>query len=123
MRNTDFVSTVFDGPDKPNKAAIAFTMSLAALKKGHSCTVILMGDASHYAKAGGADGIHIGEPFAALATLMQEFIELGGQIVGCKSCIIHQGIQLDDVQPEYEVITAPDVVDLLMASKGSLQLT
>ena len=83
----------------------------------------LNGGASHYAKAGVADGIHIGEPFAALATLMQEFIELGGQIVGCKSCIIHQGIQLDDVQPEYEVITAPDVVDLLMASKGSLQLT
>lgn len=123
MQTTDFVTTVFEGPDKPNKATVAFTMSLAALKKGHSCTVILMGDASHFATPDGAKGIHIGEPFSALATMMQEFIELGGQIVGCKSCIVHQGIKLEDVHPKYRVITAPDVIDLLMASKGSLQLT
>ncbi|NLJ51370.1 MAG: sulfur reduction protein DsrE [Alcaligenaceae bacterium] len=123
MQTADFVTTIFDGHSNPNKVTVAFTMALSAVKKGHSATVILMGEAVQLAKPDAANDIDIGQPFEPAATLIKNYLELGGQIAICKSCMVHNGISEEEVVPSYQIITSPDVIDLLMASKGSLQLT
>ncbi|MCL2635699.1 MAG: DsrE family protein [Betaproteobacteria bacterium] len=122
MQAADFVTTLFEGKANPNKMTVAFTMALNALMKGHSAIVLLMIEAVELGQPGAMDGIDIGQPFAPLPELVEKFLAGGGRVAVCKSCLIHNGFQEDDMAPEYEIITGPDVVDLLMAAKGSLQV-
>lgn len=123
MQTTDFVATVFDGHSNPNKVTVTFTMALNAVKKGHTATVILMVEAVELGKPGATAGIDIGQPFEPVAKLLAEYLELGGKMVICKSCLVHNGFTEAEMDPRFEVITAPQVIDLLMNAKGSLQVT
>ena len=42
MQTADFVATVSDGKNDPNKVTVAFTMALNALLRGHTAAIILM---------------------------------------------------------------------------------
>ncbi|MGL4675442.1 MAG: DsrE family protein [Wohlfahrtiimonas sp.] len=53
---------------------------------------------------------------------MPAFIKAGGKLKVCKACMIHNGVKEEDLIAESIIITAPDVIDLLMESKKSLQL-
>lgn len=123
MQLTDYVSTVFDGHSNPDKVTVAFTMGLNALMKGHSATLILMANAVELGKPGAANDIDIGKPFEPVADLHRKYMESGGRITICGSCMIHNGFTAEEMDPRYKVITAGDVIDLLMAAKGSLQIT
>lgn len=123
VQTTDFVATLFDEKNDPNKVTVSFTMGLNALEKGFSATVILMVDAVHLGKPGATDGLDIGEPFMPVSDVLAAFLEKGGQVAVCKSCMLHNGLQEDDMDPRYTIITAPEVIDLTMAAKGSLQVT
>lgn len=123
MQTTDFVATVFDGRSNPNKVTVTFTMALNALLKGHTATIILMVEAVELGKPGAANGIDIGKPFEPVASLLDKFLEKGGRIAICGACMIHNGMAAEQMDPRFSVITAPDVIDLLMQAKGSLQVT
>jgi len=123
MQTVDFVATLFDGTSNPNKVTVAFTMALNALKKGHSAMVLLMVEAVELGKPGALDPIDIGQPFSPAAEVLEQFLAAGGRIGICGSCMIHNGYTAEQMVPSYEIITAPDVIDLLMAAKGSLQVT
>jgi len=123
MQTVDFVATLFDGTSNPNKVTVAFTMALNALKKGHSAMVLLMVEAVELGKPGALDPIDIGKPFSPAAELLEQFLAAGGRIGICGSCMIHNGYTAEEMVPGYEIITAPDVIDLLMEAKGSLQIT
>ncbi|MDK3016762.1 DsrE family protein [Pseudodonghicola flavimaris] len=123
MKPVDFVATLFDGTSNPNKITVAFTMALNALNKGHSAMVLLMVEAVELGKPGMLDGIDIGKPFSPAGELLEQFLAAGGRIGVCGSCMIHNGFTAEEMVPSYEIITAPDVVDLLMEAKGSLQIT
>lgn len=123
MKTSDFVVTLFDGQNNPNKVTVAFAMALNALKKGHSTIIILMVDAVALGKPDATAGIDIGHPFEPVADLCKAYLEQGGRIAVCGPCMIHNGFSADDMVKTYEIIKAPDVVDLLMAAKGSLQIT
>lgn len=123
MQLTDFVSTVFDGRGNPNKVTVAFTMGVNALMKGHTATLILMADAVELGKPDATAGIDIGKPFEPVADLHAKYVELGGQITVCGACMLHNGYTAEQMDPRYKIITAGDVIDLLMAAKGSLQIT
>lgn len=123
MQTTDFVTTLFDGRNNPEKVTVAFTMALHALKKGHSATLILMVQAVELGRPGAAEGLDIGRPFEPVPALLAQFVALGGRVAVCSSCMIHNGMQPEDIAPGYEIITGPDVIDLLMAAKGSLQIS
>ncbi|MGE4372457.1 MAG: DsrE family protein [Xanthobacter sp.] len=123
MQTADFVATIFDGKSNPNKVTVAFTMALNALKKGHSAIILLMVEAVELGKPGATDGMDIGKPFSPVSDMLETFLAGGGRIAICGSCMIHNGFTAEEMVPGYEIITAPDVVDLLMASKGSLQIT
>ena len=123
MQTTDFVATVFDGKSNPNKVTVTFTMALNALLKGHTATIILMVEAVELGKPGAAASMDIGKPFEPVASLLEKFVEKGGRIAICGACMIHNGMTAEQMDPRFSVITAPDVIDLLMEAKGSLQVT
>lgn len=123
MQSSDFVATVFDGSSNPNKVTVAFTMALNALLKGHTATIILMVEAVELGKPDAAAGMDIGKPFEPVADLLAKYLDKGGRIAICGACMIHNGMNAEQMDPRFEIITAPDVVDLLMNAKGSLQIT
>lgn len=123
MQTTDFVATVFDGKSNPNKVTVAFTMALNALLKGHSATIILMVEAVELGQPGAAAGMDIGKPFEPVASLLDKFLDKGGRMAICGACMLHNGMTAEQMDPRFSIINAPDVIDLLMAAKGSLQVT
>jgi tRNA 2-thiouridine synthesizing protein D len=122
-KQTDYVSTLFSNVDDPNKITVAYTMGVEALAAGHSATIMLMVDAVHLAKPGSLDNVDIGAPFQPAKPLQEAFLEKGGQILVCKACMMHNGVGDDEVDGRMQVISAEEVVPLLMGAKGSLQLT
>lgn len=123
MRTADFVTTLFDGKSNPAKATVAFTMAVNALKKGHGALVLLMVEAVELGLPEATAGMDVGAPFQPVPALLEEFLSLGGRVGICASCMIHNGFNAGQMVPGYEIITAPEVVDLLMAARGSLQIT
>ncbi|WP_316859663.1 DsrE family protein [uncultured Cohaesibacter sp.] len=122
-KQTDYVSTLFTNADDPNKITVAYTMGVQALEQGHSATIMLMVDAVHLAKAGALEGIDIGAPFSPANPLQEAFLEKGGQILVCKACMIHNGVSEEEIDKRMHVISAEEVIPMLMGAKGSLQLT
>lgn len=122
MQPTDFVATVFDGKSNPNKVTVTFTMALNAVLKGHTATVILMVEAVELGKPGATAGMDIGKPFEPVADLLQKYLDNGGSVAVCRSCMIHNGMTEAQIDPRFKIITAPEVVELLMGAKGSLQV-
>ena len=119
---TDFVGTILYNESNPSKVTLGFTMAGKALEKGHSASVILMVDAVTLAVPNALDNMDIGAPFKPAKTLLESFLENGGQVLVCGACLEHNGIEKSAVDTRFEVISGDDVVDLLMAAKGSLQL-
>lgn len=123
MQGSDFVGTLFDCESNPSKVTVAFTMAMNAVQKGHSATVILMAEGVQLGRPGAASGMDIGAPFEPVAELMRKYLEGGGRIAICRSCMVHNGLSDAQMDARFPIITASDVVDLLMAAKGSLQIT
>ncbi len=123
MQSADFVATLFDGRSNPAKVTVAFTMALNALQKGHDTMVLLMVEAVELGLPGATNGLDVGKPFEPVSDLLAKFLEGGGRIGVCKSCMIHNGFTAEQMVPGYEIVTAPDVIDLMVAAKGSLQIT
>ncbi len=119
VKTTDYVGTLFDDTSNPNK----ITMAFKALAKGHSAALILMVDAVYLAKPSSLDGIDIGAPFEPAAKLLEAFIEKGGQVLVCGACMKHNGVAESEIDPRFTIISADDVIDMVMGAKGSLQLT
>lgn len=123
VQTTDFVATVFDEHNNPDKVTVAFTMAVKALEKGHSATLILMAKAVLLGRPGGVDGIDIGAPFKPVPDLLAAFLEKGGTVAVCRSCMEHNGLSESDMDGRYPIISADDVIDLMMGAKGSMQIT
>lgn len=123
MRTTDFVATLFeDTTGKQNKIIIALTMALNAAEKGHSSTLILMGDAVLLGTPKAMNAIDIGAPFKSANELLEAYLKLDGRIAVCKSCMINKGLSEEQLDPRYVCITGADVIDLTMNAIGSLQI-
>ncbi|WP_313297175.1 DsrE family protein [Diaphorobacter sp.] len=123
LKPADFVATVFDGKSNPNKVTVTFTMALNAVQKGHSAMVMLMVEAVELGVPGATNAMDIGQPFEPVTTLLESYLAKGGRVGVCKSCMLHNGLTAEQMDPRYEIITAPDVIDFLMQAKGSLQIT
>ncbi len=123
MEITDYVGTLFDNIDNPNKITVAFTMGNKVIEAGHSASIILMVDAVHLACPGKLDDIDIGAPFMPAQKLQEAFLEKGGKVLVCQACMIHNKVSEADIDSRFEIISAEQVVELIMNAKGSLQLT
>lgn len=123
IQAADFITTIFDGKRNPNKVTVTFTMALNAVLKAHSSMVILMVEAVELGIPGATQGMDIGQPFEPVSQLLESYINQGGRVGICVSCMLHNGFTAEQMDPRFEMITAPEVIDLLMQSKGSLQIT
>lgn len=120
---TDYVGTLFDNADSnPSKITLAFTMANKALEQGHSASVILMVNAVHLGIPNALDKVDIGAPFKPAKELLEAFIDKGGNVLVCGACMEHNGIEDSAIDKRFTKISGDDVVELLMAAKGSLQL-
>lgn len=122
MENIDLLITLTQHERDANNVTIAFTMGLDAAEKGHDVELILLSDAVHLATKGYADKIDIGEPFKPVGELLPKYLEAGGRLKVCSSCMIHNGVDEDTLLEGADVITADYVVDAVMEAKKSLQL-
>ncbi len=122
-QHTAYVSTLFHNQDNADKVTVAFTMGVNALKRGHTATIILMADAVTLGQPNATDGIDIGAPFEPVSDLMKQFLDNNGQVAVCRSCMVHNGFSDEDMDQRFPIITAPDVIDLLMGAQGSLQVS
>jgi predicted peroxiredoxin len=120
---TAFVATLFHGDQNPDKVTVALTMALNAQQKGHSARLILMADGVPLGIPGAADPIDIGLPFEPAAALLQQYLAAGGLVAICKSCMLHNGLSAEQMDARFEIITASDVIDMLMGATGSLQVS
>ena len=123
MKQTDFVVTLFEEKENPDNLTVAVVMALNAIKQGHSATIILMVKAVALGQPGAANGVDIGAPFPEVGGQLETFLDLGGQVCICNSCMEHNGFRPEQMDPRYVLINAPDVVSLLMGAMGSLQIT
>ncbi len=123
IQTTDFVATVFDGKSNPAKVTVTFTMALNAALKGYSATVILMVEAVELGIPGATQGMDVGKPFEPVQQLLAKYLEHGGCVAICGACMIHNGFTAEQMDSRFPIIAAPDVIDLLMGARGSLQIT
>jgi uncharacterized protein involved in oxidation of intracellular sulfur len=75
------------GGENPEKAAMPFVMANAALAMDIKATVVLQGNGVYLARKGYVDNMLPAGGFAPMATLIQQFIELGGRLLVCVPCI------------------------------------
>ncbi|RMX08921.1 sulfur reduction protein DsrE [Corticibacter populi] len=122
VTTADFVSTLFHGRSNPDKVTVALTMALNARLKSHTACLILMTEGVVLGLPGAADSMDIGQPFEPAADLLRKYLAEGGRVAVCKSCMLHNGLTAGQMDARFEIITAPDVIDLLMGARGSLQV-
>jgi len=119
---SQFVTTLFDDRKNPSKVTVGFVMAMNAAKKGHQTTVILMLDAVRLGVPDGVDGIDVGLPFKPVRELLEALLAAGGKIVACASCLEHAKLTRAQLDPRFGVVSAPEVIDLLMGAQGTFQV-
>ncbi len=120
--STDLLVTLTAHERDSNNVTIAFTMGVTALEKGHDVEILLLSDAVHLAEKGYADKIDIGAPFKPIKELLPAFLEKGGKLNVCSSCMEHNDVSKENLIDGAEIVTADYVVDAVMNAKKSLQL-
>jgi len=78
--------------DNPEKAAMPFVMANAALAMDVKAMVVLQGEGVYLAKKGYVDNMLTPGGFPPLSKLVQDFMELGGELKVCVPCIKERNI-------------------------------
>src|SRR5699024_4903639 len=97
MSETDLLITLTAHERDANNVTIAFTVGVKTLEKGYQAEVLLLSDAVHLAEKDYANKIDIGAPFEPVNKLMNTFLENGGQLNVCYSCMEHNGVSEEDL--------------------------
>ncbi|PVV18093.1 MAG: hypothetical protein B6D78_17070, partial [gamma proteobacterium symbiont of Ctena orbiculata] len=71
--------------DGGKRATLAFSAACTAMAMDLDTQLFLVGDGSHWAYQGSCEGISQ-KGFPALASLMENFVELDGKIFVCSAC-------------------------------------
>ncbi len=88
MNNDDrsFLVLLATGSDDGGKrATLAFSAACSSAALGTRTRVFLVGDGSYWAYEGHCHGVHQ-EGFPPLEDLMQDFVDLGGEVLICTAC-------------------------------------
>ena len=99
-----YIGTCAD--DNSEKAHMPFVMAVAALTMDVKATIVLQGAGVYLAKKGYVDSMPPGGGFPPLKKLLQDFLELGGQLKVCGPCIKTRHIEESDLVEGTEVTAA-----------------
>ncbi|HLQ72350.1 MAG TPA: DsrE family protein [Bacillota bacterium] len=122
METPDLLITLTAHERDANNVTVAFTMAIKALEKGYQPEIILLSDGVHIAEKGYVDKIDIGSPFKPVSELLSIYLEQGGRLSACGSCMQHNGVKESDLVNGADKIDADYVVDSLMKAEKTLQL-
>ncbi|MDO5726158.1 MAG: DsrE family protein [Tissierellia bacterium] len=122
MEKFDLLITLTGDKKEENNVTIAFTMAVAARKKGLKTDLLMLSYATYLMEEGYVEDIDIGEPFKPIKELMDEYLSLGGKISVCNACLKHNGIDEDKLVKGVDIVNAEYVIDALMAAEKTLQL-
>ena len=98
------------GADDPERAIVPFIAANVAAASGQESVVLLTIDGAWLCRRGYADGVGA-EGFPALAQLMRDFVEAGGEIWGCSACTNPRGITEDQLVPGARIVGAAAIVE------------
>ena len=79
--------------DDPEKAALPFVMACAALSMNIKATIALQGNAVYLAQKGFVDNVLPGGGFPHITELLDNFMELGGELKVCGPCLESRNIE------------------------------
>ncbi len=77
-----------------DRASIGFTLANAALSSGIEVGVFLASDAVDLVREHSWEMTHV-RPFKPLAELIDGFVDKGGKVWCCGSCVSHRGLEHD----------------------------
>jgi len=122
MDYADLLITLTSHESDENNVTIAFTMGIKALEKDYDVEILLLSDGVHLAEKGYADRIDIGLPFQPIKNLLTTFLDEGGKLKVCSSCMEHNNVAEESILSRADIIQAEYVIDAIMNSNKSLQL-
>ena len=104
--------------DNPEKAAIPFVMASAALAMDIKAIVVLQEEGVHLAQKDYAE--HMTKPggFEPLPKLIEDFLELGGELKVCVPCIKARNITEADLIEKSETTAAGQLIALSLEAKS-----
>jgi uncharacterized protein involved in oxidation of intracellular sulfur len=94
------------GEDRTEAAHIPFVLANAALAMDINATIVLQADSVKIAQKGYAEKMPAGGGFPPMKELLDNFMELGGQIKVCGPCIKSRNIEESDLIAGAEVTAA-----------------
>jgi len=105
-----------------DKCITAFVCANASQKNGASTAVAINSDLIVITLKGALDdSVAIGEPFPTLPKVIQSYLDAGGMIFGCKSCLVSRKINTtEDCEPWLRVASAPDITRWIANARGSM---
>ena len=104
------VSIATHASDCPEKAAMPFVMANAALSMDVEATVVLQGAGVFLALKGFADKLVHAGGFPPLKKLIDDFLELGGELKVCGPCIKERAMDESDLIEGSTTIAGAEVV-------------
>jgi predicted peroxiredoxin len=107
------------GGEDPERATIPFVMGNASIAMDEKATIVLQGTGVFLAKKGYVEHVHAGG-FDPLKKLMNDFLELGGQIFVCSPCINERNIAETDLIEKSKVIAGGTVINECCDAKAVL---
>ena len=104
--------------DDPEKAAIPFTISCAALAMDTKAIVVLQGNGVYLGLKGYVDTMLRGGGFPPVKKLMNDFLELGGELKVCAPCIKERNIDVSELVEGSTKIAGGELVVKSMEAKA-----
>lgn len=104
--------------DNPEKAAIPFTMSCAALAMDTKAIVVLQGNGVYLALKDYVNTMLRGGGFPPVKKLMEDFLELGGELKVCAPCIKERNIDVSELIGGATTIAGGEAVIKSMEAKA-----
>ncbi|RTZ98194.1 MAG: multidrug transporter [Deltaproteobacteria bacterium] len=104
--------------DDPEKAAIPFTISCAALAMDTKAIVVLQGNGVYLGLKGYVDTMLRGGGFPPVKKLMNDFLELGGELKVCAPCIKERNIDVSELVEGSTTIAGGELVVKSMEAKA-----
>ncbi len=111
-----FLFTLSCGPEAPVRAVRAMFLAKVAAGKGHEVTVFLLDDAVYWANLGMAEKVRI-PTGDAMIDQIRELQAKGVKILVCKPCAEARLIGGDDLPQNFEISTAPAMIDIAAEAK------
>jgi len=116
----DFVVVLGFNKNEVDKLSMALTFAFNAQQKSPTC-LALTSDGVFNAMPNSLNDVMLGEPFVPAKKLLDNFIQAGGTIFACKSCVKLRKLEYSQMESWIHPCSAPDIVRWIKAASGSVQ--